>query len=114
MSDRALLRTAGDGQSARALTETHWQTTRELEIIAYIDGKPAGTPRRVDAIWAYGMLHAEDKPLAKLARAVAPELGRSFRNSDIIDAIKLCFDRPQEFVTDDMEGTFTLNSARRD
>lgn len=93
---------------ARALTETHWQTTRELEIISYIDGKPAGTPRRVDAMWSDGILHAEDKPLGKLARAVALELGRSFRNPDITDAIKLCFDRPQEFVTEYMEGNFTL------
>lgn len=93
---------------ARALTETRWQTTRELEIIAYIDGKPAGTPRRVDAIWSDGTLHAEDKPLGKLARAVALELGRSFRNPDITDAIKLCFDRPREFVTEYMEGNFTL------
>lgn len=93
---------------ARALTETRWQTTRELEIIAYIDGTPAGTPRRVDAIWSDGMLHAEDKPLGKLARAVALELGRSFRNPDITDAIKLCFDRPREFVTEYMEGNFTL------
>lgn len=93
---------------ARALTETRWQTTRELETIAYIDGKPAGTPRRVDAMWSDGILHAEDKPLGKLARAVALELGRSFRNPDITDAIKLCFDRPQEFVTEYMEGNFTL------
>ena len=93
---------------ARALTETRWQTTRELEIISYIDGKPAGTPRRVDAMWSDSILHAEDKPLGKLARTVALELGRSFRNPDITDAIKLCFDRPQEFVTEYMEGNFTL------
>ena len=93
---------------ARELAVTKWQTTRELEIISYIDGKPAGTPRQVDAIWADGILHAEDKTLGKLARAVALELGRSFRNTDITDAIKLCFDRPRAFVTEYMEGNFTL------
>ncbi|MCP5129194.1 MAG: ATP-binding protein [Pseudomonadales bacterium] len=93
---------------ASELSVTKWQTTRELEIISYIDGKPAGTPRQVDAIWADDILHAEDKTLGKLARAVALELGRSFRNTDITDAIKLCFDRPRAFVTEYMEGNFTL------
>lgn len=93
---------------ASELASTAWQTTYDLEIISYIDGKPAGTPRHADAIWSDGTLHVEDKPLAKLARAVALELGRSFRNADITDAIKLCFERPPEFVTEYMEGNFNL------
>ena len=109
---RIKLRDENETERIRALAcelaSTAWQTTRDLEIISYIDGKPAGTPRRADAIWSEGTLHAEDKPLAKLARAVALELGRSFRNVDITDAIKLCFERPPEFVTEYMEGNFTL------
>ena len=93
---------------AKDLAGTQWQTTRDLEIISYIDGKPAGTPRHVDAIWSDGTLYAEDKPLAKLARKIALELGRSFRNMEITDAIKLCFDRPEAFVTEYMEGNFNL------
>jgi hypothetical protein len=95
---------------ARELAGTKWISTRDLEIISYIDGKPAGTPRPVDAMWSDGELFAADKPLARLARAVSLELGRLFRNTDITDAIKLCFDRSPEFVTEYMEGNFTLIS----
>lgn len=92
----------------RDLSISSWQTTTGLEIISYIDGTPAGTPRRTDAVWLDKILYAEDRPLAKLARVVSQELDRSFRRPDIADAIKLCFDRPTEFVTDYMEENFTL------
>ena len=90
------------------LSTSTWQTTLSLEIISYIDGTPAGTPRRVDAVWLGKILYAEDRPLAKLARAVSQELDRSFRRTDIADAIKLCFDRSPEFITEYMEENFTL------
>ncbi len=93
---------------AGKLAETQWRTARDLEIIPYIEGKPAGTPRRVDAFWSEGVLYAEDKPLARLARVVSRELDRSFRNPEVTDAIKLCFERPESFVTEYMEEHFTL------
>jgi hypothetical protein len=94
---------------ASSLATTAWQTTRNLEVISYIDGKPAGTSRRADIIWEDQTLYAEDRPMAKLARSVAQELGRSFRRPDITDAIKLCFDRPLDFVTEYIEENFSLN-----
>src|ERR1700730_17275298 len=36
---------------AEALAKTSWQMAPALEIIPYIDGTPAGTPRRADVIW---------------------------------------------------------------
>lgn len=90
------------------LASTAWQTTHDLESISYIDGKPAGTPRRIDAFWSDETLQVEDKPLAKLVRAVTQELGRSFRNRDINDAIMFCFERSPEFVTEYMEENFNL------
>ena len=93
---------------AADLAATSWQTTPGLEIIPYIDGTPAGVPRRAEVIWLDRVLYAEDRPLAKLARSVAQELGRSFRRQEIADAIKLCFDRPLEFVIDYMEENFKL------
>ena len=45
---------------------------------------------------------------ARLARVVSQELGRTFRRQDIADAIKLCFDRTPDFVTDYMEENFNL------
>ena len=93
---------------AADLANTIWQTAPGLEIIPYIDGTPAGTPRRAEAVWLGGVLYVEDRPLSKLARAVAQELGRAFRRQDLADAIKLCFDRPPAFVTEYLEENFKL------
>lgn len=90
------------------LAETNWQTAPNLEIIPYIDGIPAGTPRRTEAVWLDRTLYAEDQPMAQLARPVAQELGRMFVRHDIADAIKLCFDRSPKFVTEYVEANFKL------
>lgn len=90
------------------LANSKWRITHDLEIVSYIGGKPAGTARQVDALWDGKQLHTEDKPLHKLARAVPQELGRVLRRGDIIDAIKMCFERDAVFVTGYMESNFTL------
>ena len=95
-------------QSAAQLAKTVWTTSHGLEVITYIDGKPAGTPRRADTVWLGHTLYAQDRSSARLAKAVAQELGRSFRRPEIMDAIKLCFDRPAEFVKEYLEENFTL------
>ena len=100
--------TARIRELAANLASTLWQTTNELEVITYIEGKPAGTARRAEAIWADNTIYAENKPIAKLARAVAQELGRAFRRPDIIDAIKLCFDHSPDFVSEYIEENFNL------
>jgi hypothetical protein len=93
---------------AMELSRTLWLTSPRIEIIPYIDGKPAGTARQADALWLGDTLYAENKPLAKLAKAVAQELGKAFRKQDIGDAIKLCFDRDPAFVRSFMEENFEL------
>lgn len=93
---------------AADLANTSWQTTPGLEIIPYIDGTPAGVPKRAEVIWLDRVLYVEDRPLAKLARTISQELVRAFRKQEIGDAIKLCFDRPDGFVTEYMEENFKL------
>jgi hypothetical protein len=94
---------------AKELARTEWQTTPGLEIIPYIDGVPAGTPRSAEVVWLGNMLYVEDRGLAKVARAVSQELGRVFGRQEIADAIKLCFDRSPEFVSEYLEENFTLS-----
>ncbi len=93
---------------ASILNRTLWLTSKSIEIVPYIDGKPAGTARQADVLWLGNTLYAEDKPLAKLAKAVAQELGKAFRRPEIADAIKLCFDRDPEFVRSYVEENFEL------
>jgi hypothetical protein len=94
---------------ALVLAETTWQTSPGLEIIPYIDGVPAGTPKRAEAIWLGNVLYVEDRGLAKVARAISQELGRVFGRQEITDAIKLCFDRSPEFVSEYLEENFRLS-----
>ena len=94
---------------AERLEQTVWVEGPELELIPYIGGTPAGTPRRADAVWTDRTLHVVRRPAARLARVVSQELGRTFRRQDIADAIKLCFDRSPDFVTDYMEENFSLS-----
>jgi len=90
------------------LATTVWQQTSGLETIPYIDSTPAGMPRRIEVLWKDSVLYVEDRPMAKLAKAVAHELGRVFQSSDIADALKLCFDRSPEFITEYLSENFRL------
>lgn len=95
-------------QLATDLSQTLWLTSRNIEIVPYIDGKPAGTARQADVLWLDTTLYADDKPLARLAKAVAQELGKAFRRPEIVDAIKLCFERHPDFVCNYVEENFEL------
>jgi hypothetical protein len=100
--------TANVRRLGRDLAQALWQVTDDFELIPYIDGMPAGTPHTADVLWRDGRLYVKNRPHAKLARAVSQEVGRAFRRADIADAVKMCFDRTPEFVTDYMEENFTL------
>jgi hypothetical protein len=106
-----------DGQSetaeirvlAASLAITVWQTVPGLELLPYIGGMPAGTPRKAEALWQNRVLYVEDRPIAKVARAVCQELSRAFLGRQAItDAIKFCFERAPEVVTEYMEENFKL------
>lgn len=94
---------------ASELATTKWQTAQELHLIPYIEGTPAGTPRNAEAIWFERVLYVEDRSMAKLALAVSREIGRAFR-PDIEDAIKYCFNRSPEDVTEYLEEVFKLTA----
>ena len=70
---------------------------------------PAGTPRRAEALWQERVLYVEDRPIAKVARAVCQELSRAFPGRQAIaDAIKFCFERSPDVVSEYMEENFRL------
>ena len=85
------------------------ETVPGLELIPYIGGVPAGTPRKAEALWQDRVLYVEDRPIAKVAKAVCQELGRAFSGRQTIaDAIKFCFERSPEVVNEYMEENFKL------
>lgn len=95
---------------AKKLADIKWRMASNLEIICYIDGKPAGPPQFVDANWSDETLYVEDKPLVRLADAIIMELAGPFSDRNITEAIKMCFDRSEAFVKEYMEGHFDLIS----
>ncbi len=103
-----------EGETARIralaadLAETVWRTTPSLEIIPYIDGAPAGTPRRTDVVWLDRTLYVDQLPKPKLARLVPDRLGRAFGRQDIGAAMNYCFDRSPEDVAEYLEENFKL------
>jgi hypothetical protein len=90
------------------LSQTSWHSAARLEIVPYIDGTPVGTARSAQAVLDRQHLYVKQGSLASVARAVAQELGRFFANADVVDAIKLCFARDPEYVTEYMKAHFTL------
>jgi hypothetical protein len=90
------------------LANTQFRFVTALEATPYIVGVPSGTPRRVDVLWKNDALYVESKSVAKMAKAIALELGRHFGRPDIADAIKLCFEREREFINEYLEENFNL------
>jgi hypothetical protein len=90
------------------LARTQFRFVTALEATPYIDGVPSGTPRHVDVLWKADALYVESKSVAKMAKAIALELGRHFGRPDIADAIKLCFEREREFINEYLEENFNL------
>jgi len=109
---RLVLDDQNDTQRIRALADrlavTHWQPASGLQAVPYIDGTPAGIPRPIDVLWKDSLLYVEDRSTAKMAKAVAQELGRVFNKQEVADAIKLCYDRSPEFVLEYLEENFKL------
>jgi hypothetical protein len=90
------------------LANTEWQTAPALEIIPYIDGAPAGTPKRVEVVWLDRALYVENLPKAKLARLVPERLGKSFGRTDVTAALNYCFGRSSDDVAEYLEENFHL------
>lgn len=92
----------------QGLANTKCRLVSLLNVTPYIDGSPSGVPRRVEVLWKDRTLYLENKSVAKMAKAVALELGRHFGRADIADAIKLCFERDRNFIDEYIEENFKL------
>jgi hypothetical protein len=90
------------------LAASQWQEVRTLEIIPYIDGKPAGTSKVVDVVWADRVIYVRNLPAARLARLVPDRLGKVFVRQEVAAALSYCFGRTATDVTEYMEENFQL------
>ena len=77
-----------------------------LEPTPYINGEPAGTPRSVDVLWDGETLFLANRSVARMAREVPAELGRLLDRPDLVEALKMCYERTPEFVVEYLQGSF--------
>lgn len=96
-------------EAATRLAQTHWRQGPALETIPYLDGVPAGTPRRVPVVWSGHTLYVADASGPQMVAPLAREIGRGFGEEAIGDAIKVCFDREPGFIADYLEHEFKLS-----
>ena len=94
---------------AERLAQTRWQVAAGLESEPYIGGTPAGTPRPIEVLWRDYILYVQRGSPAKMARLVSQEIARAFNRQDVSDAIKLCYERPLEFINEYLEDNFRLD-----
>jgi hypothetical protein len=93
---------------AESIAKANWIETPGLEIIPYIDGTPAGTPRQADVVWLDHAIYVERLPKAKLARRVPEEIGKAFARPDIKAALDYSFERSADEVREYLEENFKL------
>jgi hypothetical protein len=103
---KARIRSLGEN-----LAKTTWQTVPILQVVPYIDGTPAGTPRRSEVLWLDGRIYVGPLSSAKLAKKVPEEIGKVFSRSDIKAALDYSFERSAEDVRAYMEENFTLTEV---
>jgi hypothetical protein len=94
---------------AERLSRTRWTEASKVEIIPYINGTPAGTPRQADVVWLDEDLYVEPLPKAKLARRVPEEIGKAFARADIKAALDYSFERSAQDVREYLEENFSLS-----
>lgn len=109
---RVQLESEGETERIRGLAArlagTAWCLAPGLQAVPYLGGTPAGTSRHVDALWVDATLYVDHGSTAKLAAAVVKELGRFFQRANVADALKLCFERTPDFVSEYLEENFKL------
>ncbi len=96
---------------AASLANTSWIEAPGLEILPYIDGTPAGTPRRTEVIWLDSNIYVEKLPTAKLARLVPGEIGRAFGREDVKAALDYSYERSAKEVREYLAENFKLTST---
>lgn len=93
----------------RELSQTIVQPVPEIDITPYVEGKPGGTPRRVEVVWSSRVLYVlESSPPQRLARMIPRLLAGYFRRGDITSALSYCYERTEGQITAYFEDAFEL------
>lgn len=97
--------------NAEQIARTIWISSPKLEVVPYIDGVPAGTPRVADILWLENKLYVGPLSNAKLAKRVPEEIGKSF-SAEVRAALAYAFERTPADIKAYLEENFTLSDER--
>lgn len=95
-------------QLATKLSTTSWLQVDGLQVVPYIDGTPAGSPRHADAVWRNETLYVDKLPKGRAAKRVPEEIGRAFDRPDIKAALDYSFERSGEDIRSYLRENFKL------
>lgn len=93
---------------AERLAKSVWVVASPIQVIPYLDGTPAGTPRNTEVVWLGHTLYVGPISQARLARRVPEEIQRAFDRPDVKAALDYAFDRPVQDVRDYLKENFLL------
>ena len=95
---------------ASSLAQSDWQVVEGLETIPYLQGVPVGTPRRIKILWREHRFYVTERSAPRMAGDVIQELSRAFARPEITEAIKICYERPTDFIEEYLIANFRLIS----
>ncbi len=113
---RVILATEPETQRVREaacrLARARWCVVKELTLIPYVDGRPAGTPVLRKLAWCDEQIFVRDLNSADLSTALADELHRVFMQTELRDALLFAFERSNAKITAYMEEKFRLETPQ--
>lgn len=92
---------------ATSMASAAWIEATALEVVPYLDGVPAGTPRLADVLWQDRCVFVSKLSKAKQAKRVPEEVGRGL-SSDLRIALNYSFERSAADIQAYLEENFTL------
>ncbi len=93
---------------AERLSNTLLCTVPMIEIMPFIDGKPAGTARQTDVQWSDGMLYVTEMSKGRQARRLPEEIAKVFEREDVKAALHYGFERDIEQIRQYINENFKL------
>jgi len=93
---------------ATRLLTTKWQPFHKIRVVPYIDGTPIGEPHSPEVLWQEETVFVQDRQVVQLIKPLVEELARPFAVAAVTDAIKMCVERPESFVTEYLTCNFDL------
>jgi hypothetical protein len=93
------------------LMSSRIQETSQIQIIPYLESRPAGTPRQQELAWVDQTIFVRAIPQAKLAQLLPDQIGKALPDYDLRQAIAYCFERSDTAIWDYMQENFHLDET---